>query len=98
MIKLRHTFLLALVLVLCYGCPGDNTITPFDHEAQAIIDKDSLTEFLKSNYYDAVKDSIKPLKTGEIALINDSNLKSKDVINFKYKNVDLIYNSSLVKL
>lgn len=79
MIKLRHTFLLALVLVLCYGCPGDNTITPFDHEAQALIDKDSLTEFLKSNYYDTALDSIKPLKSGETALIDDSNLKTKMV-------------------
>ena len=66
-------------MILCYGCPGDGTITPFDHAAQALIDKDSLSEFLKSHYYDDALDSIKPLKSGKTALINDSNLKSKMV-------------------
>lgn len=84
MIKLRHTFLLALVLVICYGCPSD-TEPPFDHTAQAIIDKDSISEFLKSNYYDADLDSIKPLINGKTALINDSKLKKEEI---KYEDID----------
>lgn len=87
MIKLRHTFLLALVMILCYGCPGDTGITEFNHEAQAVKDAEFLIEFLESNYYDAAKDSIKPLKSGEIALKDDPKLKTKNVtytdINYK---------------
>jgi len=84
MIKLRHTFLLAIVLVICYGCPSE-TIIPFDHKAQAIIDKDSIAEFLKNNYYDATLDSIKPLVSGKTALIDDAKLKKEDI---NYEDID----------
>lgn len=78
MMKCKHLIYAGLLSVLLYACGSSNN-TPFDHAAQAVIDKDSIAKFLKNNYYDATLDSIKPLVAGKTALINDPKLKSKNV-------------------
>ncbi len=77
-------------IVLLASCGSDSGTTPFDHEAQALIDKDSIADFLAANYYDATVDSIKPLVAGQTALVNDSNLKSED-ITFNDINYTMYY-------
>ena len=79
MIKLKHILVVAVASVLIYSCSNSNSIANFDHEAQVKIDNDSIVKYLSKHYYDATKDSIKPLITGKTALLDDSNLMTKDV-------------------
>ena len=82
MIKIKQFIIVALVAGVIYACSGSGgeTVEEFDHAAQAVIDNDSLVKFLTNHYYDMTKDSIKPLKAGETALIDDVKLKTKDVV------------------
>lgn len=80
MIKLRHILVVTIASVLMYACSGNGTsVEVFDHAAQAVKDNDTLVKYLTNHYYDATIDSIKPLVTGKTALIDDANLKIKDV-------------------
>ena len=58
----------------------------FDYEAQALMDNDTLVQFLKNHYYDNTVEDIKDLVSGETALFDDSKLKSMNV-----KNNDIDY-------
>ncbi|WP_299157920.1 peptidylprolyl isomerase [uncultured Tenacibaculum sp.] len=80
MIKFKHFFYTAIISVILYSCGGSsNTAANFDHEAQAVIDNDSLVTFLKNNYYNATLDSVKVIDSGQTSLFDDPNLKTKDV-------------------
>jgi hypothetical protein len=81
MIKFKHIFCTTLLSVLLYSCGSDSntTIIEFDHEAQAVIDNDSLIVFFKNNYYDVVLDSIKVIDNGQTSLFDDSKLVTKEV-------------------
>lgn len=70
---------MTILLVTCDA--NENVGIPFDAEAQALIDRDRVSSFLTHNYYDTTVDSIKPLVegSGNIALINDNNLKTQTV-------------------
>lgn len=88
MIKIKHIFYFALVSVLLYSCGSDsNTVVNFDHEAQAVIDNDSLVAFLKRNYYNETLDSVKVIDSGQTSLFDDPKLVTKEVkendINYK---------------
>ncbi len=78
----RKLFILCLsILFLGYACNPDRNINvdDFDHASQALIDNDSLIDFLESHYYNDAIDSVKPLVSGVTALINDSRLMIQDV-------------------
>jgi len=79
----RKLLILCLsILALGYSCRPDSigvTVDNFDHAAQALIDRDSLIDFLESHYYDDAIDSVKPLVTGATALINDVRLIEQEV-------------------
>ncbi len=81
MTKYKYILVIATIfLALAYAC--DNTsssINNFDHEAQAVKDKDTIQKFLKSHYFDVVADSIKPIEKGKVALKDDPKLKSATV-------------------
>ena len=80
MMKIKNVVLVAIVAILIYACSASNPfLDNFDHEAQALADKDTLISYLTNHYYDATIDSIKPIVAGETALINDSKLKSQDI-------------------
>lgn len=81
--KLKYIFYFLTLSVLIYSC-GDSgeEIIEFDHEAQAIIDNDSIVEFLKNNYYNSDTKTIDSLLTGETSLFNDVNLITKEVNQF----------------
>ena len=81
MYKLKNIISVFLLFAAIYACGDTNPLAPepFDHEAQYVIDKDSILEFLKNNYFDSTIDSIKPLVSGQTALFDDNNLKSMDV-------------------
>ncbi|CAL2103002.1 Peptidylprolyl isomerase [Tenacibaculum sp. 190130A14a] len=81
MIKFRHILLVAIIGTVLYACGSDSgtTITNFDHAGQAVKDNDSLVKFLKNHYYDAVKDSVKLIDSGQTSLFDDSKLVTKDV-------------------
>ncbi|MCT4698526.1 FKBP-type peptidyl-prolyl cis-trans isomerase [Tenacibaculum haliotis] len=88
MIKFKHFFYIALLSVLLYSCDSDNnTVVNFDHEAQEIIDNDSIVKFLMNNYYDdAVSKEVKPMVAGETSLYDDPKLITKEV-----KEADIDY-------
>ena len=81
MTKIKNLFALLAFAMLIYSCSSSSTAAEddFDHEAQALIDNDSLIKFLKNNYYDTSIDSIKTLVAGETALFNDTKLKTVNV-------------------
>ncbi len=89
MIKFKHLLYTAIVGTLLYACGSDSNspVDNFDHEAQAIIDNDSLVAFLKNNYYNEVLDSVKPITNNETSLFDDVKLVTKEVtendINYK---------------
>ena len=88
MIKFKHLLYTAILSVLLYSCGSSSEpVTPFDHEAQAIIDNDSIVKFLNSNYYDNSSKTVKPIDASQTALINDSKLVTKEVkesdVNYK---------------
>ncbi|MEE9407430.1 MAG: FKBP-type peptidyl-prolyl cis-trans isomerase [Polaribacter sp.] len=79
--KIKNIIAFAIFATIIYSCGDNNNIVVdnFDHEAQALIDQDSLASFFKKHYYDATLDSVKPITSGKTALFDDSNLKSMDV-------------------
>ena len=89
--KIKNIFLLLLLgVVVMYACSDDNNAfaNPFldvNHEELALRDNDSIVKFLKNNYYDVSLDSIKTLVDGEIALFDDTKLKSISVVE---NNID----------
>ena len=79
--KLKNIFALCILSVLAYAC-GDSdrtSIEVFDHEAQALIDRDSLSIFFTKHYYDTAVDSVKTLVAGATPLSEDANLKTMNV-------------------
>ncbi|CAM1362279.1 Peptidyl-prolyl cis-trans isomerase [Tenacibaculum sediminilitoris] len=89
MIKFKHLIYIAIVGTLLYACGSDSNprVDNFDHEAQAVIDNDSLVVFFKNNYYDEALDSVKPITNGQTSLFDDDKLVTKEVtendINYK---------------
>ncbi|MDX8554115.1 peptidylprolyl isomerase [Tenacibaculum sp. 1B UA] len=89
MIKFKHLFYTAIIGTFLYACGSDSNsvVDNFDHEAQAIIDNDSLVVFLKNNYYNEALDSVKPITSGKTPLFDDDKLVIKEVtendINYK---------------
>ncbi|WP_422091259.1 FKBP-type peptidyl-prolyl cis-trans isomerase [Tenacibaculum ovolyticum] len=78
MIKFKHLFCTVFLSALLYSCGSDsNTIVKFDHEAQALKDKDSIAKFLDNYYFDDTIDSIKPLVSGKTPLSGDARLIKK---------------------
>jgi len=70
------------LLFIGYACDDDSFGVPvdnFDYAGQAIIDNDSLVDFLGKHYYNDAIDSVRQLVTGATALINDSRLITQDV-------------------
>lgn len=83
MTKIKNLFALILIALLSYSCGSSDSSSPenFDHDAQAIIDNDSLIKFLKNHYFDTSLDSVKPMVSGKTALFDDSKLKSMPVVD-----------------
>ena len=83
MTKIKNLFALILIATIIYSCGSSDSaiVDDFDHDAQALIDNDSLIKFLKNHYFDTSLDSVKPLVSGKIALFDDSKLKSMPVID-----------------
>ncbi|WP_347174330.1 FKBP-type peptidyl-prolyl cis-trans isomerase [Polaribacter uvawellassae] len=80
MIKIKNILIAAIASILIYACSASNPfVDNFDHEAQALKDKDTLVKYLSNHYYDAVIDSIKPITTGKTALIDDAKLITQDI-------------------
>lgn len=80
--KLINIFALCILSVFAFACSDSNTtptIEAFDHEAQALIDKDSLSTFFAKHYYDTAVDSVKSLVLGATPLSEDANLKIMNV-------------------
>ena len=90
MIKIKNIVAIAIFTILVYACSDNNTgviVDDYDHEAQALIDKDSLIEFLKNNYYDTTVDSLKTLVPGQTAIYNDPKLET---VNVSFDDIDYL--------
>ena len=80
--KIKNILAIAFAIILIHSCGSDTSIAvdDFDHEAQALIDNDTLVQFLKNHYYDTSTDAVKALVPGQIALQDDEdNLKSMSI-------------------
>ena len=79
----RKIIILCLsVLFIGYACDTDNPngfVDDFDYAAQSLIDNDSLVDFFETHYYNDAIDSVQPLVSGALALINDSRLLTQDI-------------------
>ncbi|WP_159947679.1 FKBP-type peptidyl-prolyl cis-trans isomerase [Polaribacter septentrionalilitoris] len=82
--KIKNIFALLIISLVFFSC-GDNNngivFDNFDHEGQALIDNDSLTQFLKNFYFDSSTEAIKPMVAGQTSLADDTsgNLKTLNV-------------------
>jgi FKBP-type peptidyl-prolyl cis-trans isomerase FkpA len=88
MIKIKNIVAFIIFTTILSSCDNANIaiVDDFDYEAQALMDNDTLVQFLKNHYYDNTVEDIKDLVSGETALFDDSKLKSMDV-----KNNDIDY-------
>jgi len=71
--KIKNILAITFAILLIYSCGTNNNgfIDDFDHEAQALIDNDTLVQFLKNHYYDLSSDSIKLVISGKVALYEE---------------------------
>lgn len=84
--KIKNFFFPLLIAIFIFNaCENQNMgiVNPFenvDYEALTLRENDSIVKFLTTHYYDATKDSLKLITSGEQALIEDkNNLKIIDV-------------------
>ena len=80
--KIKYIIGIFILSILFYSCDDNIVTTPvddFDHEAQSLIDKDSLSSFFTKHYYDTSIDSVKALVAGQTPLSEDVNLKLMNV-------------------
>ena len=80
--KIKNILAITFVIILIHSCGSDTSVAidDFDHEAQALIDNDTLVQFFKNHYYDISTDAVKALVPGQIALHDDEdNLKSMSI-------------------
>ncbi len=78
-LKIAFTILFAVLLVACGDNNNFGNIDNFDHEAQALIDNDSIRSFLDKHYYDFNVDSIKRITSNQTPLSQDANLVTMNV-------------------
>jgi len=84
----KKLILLCIVLTSILACNNDddNPVDDFDAAAQAIIDDETLIEYLKSHYYIPAEEGeifgvIDTIMNGETSLFDDSdNLKTQNII------------------
>lgn len=62
--KIKNLVLIVSLAILIFSCKDDTT-TPFDYAKQALIDDDSLVNYLDTHYYNATLDSIKKVDNGQ---------------------------------
>lgn len=84
MTKIKYILALLFAGIVIYACDDnltgfENPFVDVDHVALAVSDNDSLVKFLANHYYDNALDSVKPILSGELALIDDVNLKTISV-------------------
>lgn len=92
MIKFKHFLLVGLIMAFCYSCSKDsNSVTNFDHAAQALKDNDSIVKFLKTHYFDKSLDVIKPLINGKISLFDDTEKLKRKKVTEREVNYTLYY-------
>ena len=81
--KIKNIIGLIVLSVVLYSCGNSNGIVnpyaDFDYEAQALIDNDTLTNFLKNHYFDETKDSVVLLVSGKTSLFDDEKLVTMNV-------------------
>jgi FKBP-type peptidyl-prolyl cis-trans isomerase len=71
--KIKNIVAFAIVALLIYSCNSSSStdVDDFDHEAQSLIDNDTLVKFLKNHYYDTTVDSVKAIVSGQTDLYQD---------------------------
>ena len=71
--KIKNIVAFAIVALLIYSCNSSSStdVDDFDHEAQSLIDNDTLVQFLKNHYYDTTVDSVKAIVSGQTDLYQD---------------------------
>ncbi|CAI8361396.1 MAG: Peptidyl-prolyl cis-trans isomerase Mip [Polaribacter sp. SA4-10] len=79
--KLKNIVAFCILSAIAYACGGSDSTAAdvFDNEAQALIDKDSLSTFFTKHYYDTAVDSVKALVAGATPLSEDENLMTMNV-------------------
>jgi hypothetical protein len=81
--KIKNILVLAIVTILIYSCSSSSSdVDDFDHEAQSLIDNDTLVQFLKNHYFDTDVDSVKAIVSGQEPLytnIQSINVTENDI-------------------
>ena len=78
--NIKNIIAFLIFSTIIYSCGTNSLVVDnFDHEAQALLDNDSLIKFLKNHYFDTTVDSIKPLVSGKTSFFDDTKLKTMEV-------------------
>ncbi len=69
--------------LLIVGCE-DNSFTPFDHAAQAIIDDLTLIDYMSTHYYDEVTGEIKEITGDEESFYDQAIVEKINYLDVQY--------------
>lgn len=71
--KYKLLLLVAILFIYASSCDDDTTYEPFDHAAQAILDDDSLIEYMEQHFVDE-DGELQEIENNEPAIYDDSAL------------------------
>jgi hypothetical protein len=63
--NIKNIVIVFAVVLMIFSCDDDTNQFVFDNAAQALIDDDSLVNYLETHYYNATLDSIKEVDSGQ---------------------------------
>ncbi|WP_341222181.1 peptidylprolyl isomerase [Polaribacter atrinae] len=100
--KIKNIFAFAIISIILYSCSNTSStaVDNFDYEAQALIDNDTLVQFLKNHYFDTTVDSVKAIVSGQTPLyenISSMNVTENDIDYTLYYYVNNIGTPTIEK-
>jgi len=100
--KIKNIFAFAIISLLLYSCDSGSSaeIDDFDYEAQALIDNDTLVQFLKNHYFDTDINSVKKITEEQTPLfetVETMNITENDIDYTLYYYVNNIGSPTIEK-
>ena len=83
--KIKNLLFILAVGFVIFSCKKDDSVAPFDAAKQALLDDETLIEYLQTHYLKEDGGGLDTITNGESSLMNDSRLGVQDVL---YNEVD----------
>ena len=83
--NIKNIVLVFALAIVIFSCKDDDKFKPFDHAKQALIDDDSLVNYLETHYYNATLDSIKKVDNGQTPFSSNVQMRMVTEKDVEYK-------------